>query len=184
MTELKARFSNHAAFNGIVRADWVVAINADPDNWQARLYLPVEVTIAPEEAGGFEVPKFAEVDINQTTITYSDPIVVNVADVKQEMNRYFSESGEELLSYGDGNMSLRIGYDPVPVGAMVEWVEENADGGLSEVSWYVHSAQALGTQKAAVIYELISNGDTDQLVVSDDEQTPDAITEDDLLDLT
>ncbi|EKO3439449.1 hypothetical protein NTE19_003341 [Vibrio fluvialis] len=185
MAELKPRFSQHSAFNAVVRADWVVAINNDPENWTARLFLPVESDIPQEVSGNFEIPQFTELDNNQKPLSYGDPILVKVADVRQDMTRLFASSGKELLSYGDGNMSIRIGYDPVPVGAMLEWEEETTDGNLSEVSWYVHSAETFGTQKAAVIYELISNGDISELVTSEEELVDDSeITEDDILDMT
>lgn len=185
MAELKKRFSGHSALNTVVREDWIAAIKLDPDNWNARLYVTVNDEPTKIDDSNFEVPLFTQPVRNEKTLSYADPIIISVADINSQMTREMEDSGEHLLTQGDGALSIRIGFDPVPIGSMLEWEEEKNDGSVSVVTWCVHRQQAIGTQKSMVLYELINAGDVDDVL----EQTPegeelpvneDDITEDDV----
>lgn len=170
MAELKRRFSGHGLVNTLVMADWLASINLDAENWQARLFLCIDEEQTQIDSDDFETPLFTEIEKNQQTLSYADPLVINVAEVNEGLQRYTGDDGQSLLSQGDGNLSIRIGHDPVPLGSILEWEEEQADGSVSVVTWYVHRVRTLGTQKAAVIYELISAGDVDSALDKEPEE--------------
>lgn len=154
MSGLKPRFNQHEILNSVVRKDWIPAIEQHPDSFQALLYLPVEVNQIVDASK--EVPLFNQLDDNQQTLSYSDPIVVSVIDSPEDMKPPVTESGDSIAEDFEDPMMLRIGHEKVPVGAILEWEElMGSNGNTRRVWWYIHSAISVGTTLAGVIYNVI-----------------------------
>ncbi|WP_318491927.1 hypothetical protein [Photobacterium leiognathi] len=146
MTELKRRrYEGHQPFNDLVREDWMNAIKLDPDAFDALLYLPVMEQLTPEQESNYESDSVTEIDSNQDTLSYGDPILVSVLDCPDE-NETFSmmAQGDEGLGESELPLALRVAYPDVPQGAVLEWVEETSEGDR-RVWWYVHSSVGFGS---------------------------------------
>lgn len=107
---------------------------------------------------------FSELGTAEKQLVYQDPIVVNVAELKDDFQRQLTSDGGLLAGFGENNQTIRIGLKKVPEGSMIEWEEEQLGGEVSTVTWYVLSSSSLDTQGAMRVYELVSAGDFSQLV--------------------
>lgn len=147
MIELKKkRYSEHSAFNDVVRQDWINAIKLDPDSFDALLYTPSIEQPTPEQSQHYESDAVTEIDPNQDTLTYSDPVLVAVLDCPDETAEYFRsmDSGDNELGEGEAPLLLRVACQSVPKGSVLEWIEDTATG-ERRVWWYVHSAMNYGS---------------------------------------
>ncbi len=152
--KLKPRFNDHEIVNKIMRNDWIVAIESNPDSFQALLYIPKE-SVAVIEASEYEEAQFNQVDINQQVLEYEMPVIVSVLDNPDEQPALVLESGAEAVNNFEQPMALRIGRHDIPVGAVLEWEEVATETTTRRCWWYVHSGVALGTTLAAVIHNVI-----------------------------
>ena len=147
MIELKKkRYSEHSAFNDVVRQDWINAIKLDPDCFDALLYIPAVIQQTVDQSQYYESDVVTEIDPNQDTLTYSDPVLVAVLDCPDESAEYFNamdNDGNEL-GEGDAPLLLRVACPSVPKGSVLEWIEDTATG-ERRVWWYVHSAMNYGS---------------------------------------
>ncbi len=169
------RFQAQSPLNDMVSKDWIASILLDPDNWDARLYVPKQITQAKDES------EFRDLDTNQKVIEYSDAIDVKCADINEPMQRYMEDNGEYLLSNGDSVLTIRISHDVVPDGSQLSWSEDKGNGKVTEVTWYVHQARVIGAQASMRVYDLILSMDSDpDLVQSEDLVTSSVLTNEDI----
>lgn len=173
-----SRFQAQSPLNTIVAEDWKASILLDPDNWDAQLYIPKQITQAEDES------KFRDLDTNQKVIEYADPIPVKCADINEPMQRMMADSGEYLLSNGDSVLTIRISHDVVPDGSQLSWAEDKGNGKVTEVTWYVHQTRAIGSQASMKVYDLILSLDSDPDLIKPDELvTSSVITNEEIDDL-
>ncbi|MCZ4061170.1 phage tail protein [Pantoea sp. LMR881] len=178
-TAMKARYSGHALFNDLVRRDWQLAIAADPFAFDALLYVPTDssATETDPDAGGddHDEPAYTEINTNQKTLTYGDPVKVAVLDCPDERPEFSASDNDGDLDGGiDDVLILRIApplevIDAnsdeeadhpiirafVPVGSILEWNEALADGSESRSWWYVHRIFTYGTASVGSLYYCI-----------------------------
>ncbi|HHY0551850.1 TPA: hypothetical protein ACVU5P_004169 [Vibrio parahaemolyticus] len=143
---LRKRYQGHEALNDLVRKDWINEIKLNPDRFDAFMYLPKEADAAIPEGDGYEKQMVSELDSNQDTLTYHDPVLVPVLDCPDEQDFFFSmDDSSETLGESEMPLLLRVGtMQPPPVGAVLEWDEETKYG-TRRVWWYVHRSMAYGT---------------------------------------
>lgn len=145
-TRLRMRYQGHEALNDLLRKDWIKSIELSPDRFDALLYLPDERLQDPHVLDNYEPKLVQEIDSNQESLTYKDPVVVPVVDCPDEQEMFFQMDNEgETLGESGMPLLLRVGSaSPPPVGSVLEWDEETA-GGFRTVWWYVHKSMAYGT---------------------------------------
>lgn len=175
-TVMRARFSGHALFNDLVRRDWQRAIAADPLAYDGLLYVPTDASAAETDpdAGSDEEPAFTEINANQKTLSYSDPVLVAILDCPDERSEFSAADSDGETDGGvDDVMILRVApplavldaasdddEHPVsrafvPVGSILEWNEALADGSESRSWWYVHRIFTYGTASVGSLYYCI-----------------------------
>ncbi len=157
----KVRYQGHEPFNRVLREDWIKAIKLSPDHFEASLYRPVEPESAPTD-DNYQNESVLELETNQDTLTYSDPELVALLDCPDEQENFFMmDDGDENLGESLEPLMLRIASHHVPIGSVLEWDEETAEG-LRTVWWYVHKAVGYGTANVGVIYICIPMCDFNQ----------------------
>lgn len=146
------RYNGHEAFNSMVREDWIKAIEQDPDRFQAYLYLPAAPEMIEPDGEEYEPELIEELDTNQDTLTYLDPELVSLLDCPDEQEHFFGMDDEaETLSESEMPLMLRVArVPPPPVGSVLEWDEETAQGDRT-VWWYVHRNIAYGTAQVGAL---------------------------------
>lgn len=152
---MRPRFDRHSKFNADTKASWLKFIERNPHSFDAILYraLPIKDEQLPD---GYELPEFSNVDINQTEPVYQDPELVAVLDSPDDNEAFVSmDMGGENAVDADSVLVLQIAAESVPVGSVLEWLEETADGKGRRVWWYVHRAFNLGTTSAGTLYYCI-----------------------------
>lgn len=162
---MRPRFKGHSVFNASVKADWMKAIERDPDAFDALLYIPVEQAETDEGNSNYEADIFDEIDANQDVLSYADPVPVAVLDCPDETEAFWvMDNGAENAGEGESPLVLRIAADNVPIGSVLEWQEEvSASGKLKRVWWYVHRAQGVGSANVGVLYICIPCRDFEHL---------------------
>lgn len=178
-TLMKARFSGDAAVNDLMRRDWQRAIAEDPMAFDALLYVPSDASATesnPDDEDGDEnndSPAFTEINANQQTLTYSDPVLVAVLDCPDDRPSFTALDADGENDGGvDDVLILRIAptldalnstdiddLHPIartyaPVGSIIEWNEALADG-ESRCWWYVHRIFTYGTAAVGSLYYCI-----------------------------
>lgn len=176
-TDMRARYSGHALFNDLVRRDWQRAIAADYMAFDALLFVPSNASEAETDpdAGDDDAPAFTEINANQKTLEYSDPVKVAVLDCPDERPEFAAMDSD---GDGDGGVDdvliLRIapplevidatseeeGDHPiarafVPVGSILEWNEALSDGSETRCYWYVHRIYTYGAASVGSLYYCI-----------------------------
>ena len=166
MTEpLKPRFSQHDIVNSVMRKDWIYSIEIDPDSFEALLYIPTEIEAKPED-DLYEKSVALTLDENQKSHGYAMPITVPMIEKPEPQDGFITEqSGEDGSGDNGDTLTVRVGYDPVPVGSVLEWLETLHDNTHRRVWWYVHSSKSAGTTKAGVMHYLIPCRDYDNMLV-------------------
>lgn len=162
MSVRKARFSGHEALNSVVRADWMKAIELSPDAFEAFLYRPVEPSGDSSDGDAYQEEVALELDVNQDTLTYADPELVKVVDCPDEQESFFlMEDNEGNAGEGVEPLLIRVASNSVPMGSVLEWDEEDANG-TRTVWWYVHKSMGFGTANVGVIYICVPMRDFDR----------------------
>lgn len=175
-TAMRARFSGHALFNDVVRLDWQRAIAADPLAFDALLYVPTDASAAETDpdAGSDDEPAFTEINANQKTLSYSDPVLVAVLDCPDDRPEFTATDSDGETDGGvDDVMIIRVAPPLsvleatssdddhpvsrafVPVGSIIEWNEALANGSESRSWWYVHRIFTYGTASVGSLYYCI-----------------------------
>lgn len=153
-TQLKTRFNGHKPFNDQIREDWMLIIETSPDSFQALLYRPDVGTygVIDDESG---MESFTELDNNQRPLTYQEPDIVYVLDNPDGRESFRAVDGDgEQDGLTDDVLVLRIAANNVPVGSILEWNEEMANG-TARRWWYVHRIFSYGTQHVGSLYYCI-----------------------------
>ncbi|EOZ2186382.1 phage tail protein [Enterobacter hormaechei] len=153
-TKLKTRFNGHKQFNDQIRADWMLVIESSPDSFQALIYRPDVGTygVIDDESG---TESFTEIDNNQRPLTYQEPDIVYVLDNPDGRESFRAVDGDgEQDGLTDDVLVLRIAANNVPVGSILEWNEEMANG-TARRWWYVHRIFSYGTQHVGSLYYCI-----------------------------
>jgi len=154
MNKLRPRFNKHEKINESVRRDWISVIKQDPNSYDALLYLPEDEM--PQEDSLYETLEVLSLDENQKTLEYQDPIIVSVVDAMEPQSSFVTnEQGDSNHVDQDGIMRMKIAHDSVPIGSVIEWVEEQSSGDTKRVWWYVQSIQGFGTTNVGNVYYLI-----------------------------
>ncbi|UAN54751.1 phage tail protein (plasmid) [Serratia sp. JSRIV002] len=174
---LKSRYSGHAPFNDMVRRDWQRAIAADPDAFDALLYIPSDAEPVDLDDDGQPVePSFTEIGNNQKTLTYGDPAPVAILDCPDEragLNAMDNDGDQDggvddvlLLRISPPLEAIETGEDDdgnphpaarafVPVGSILEWNESLSEGNTVRSWWYVHRIFTYGTASVGSVYYCI-----------------------------
>lgn len=151
--DLLPRFNGHAAFNNMVREDWITAIKLNPDRFQALLFRamsPTDVTIDEE---GYEVTDAQKIAPNQEALTYADPELVLVVDCPDEMADFYAMNDtDENTGIQDDALILRVAAHDITIGSILEWLEEQASGESIRRWWYVHRKFNYGTASVGTLY--------------------------------
>ncbi|WP_142971378.1 phage tail protein [Enterobacter hormaechei] len=153
-TQLKTRFNGHKPFNDQIREDWMLIIETSPDSFQALLYRPDVGTygVIDDESG---MESFTEIDNNQRPLTYQEPDIIYVLDNPDGRESFRAVDGDgEQDGLTDDVLVLRIAANNVPVGSILEWNEEMANG-TARRWWYVHRIFSYGTQHVGSLYYCI-----------------------------
>ena len=165
MSDLKPRFNQHSVVNDVIKNDWIRAIELDPENYDALLYLPKEVEVDDSE-DIYEEAIHLELDENQKSLDYELPVVVKMVDNSEPQQQYdVEQDGVDGLGDSGQMMMVKVGLDSVPIGAILEWMEVLGDNTERRVWWYVHSAKTIGTTTAGKHYFLIPCRDFDNVTV-------------------
>lgn len=159
----KPRFSGDDTVNQVLRSDFIEIIKHHHQSFGAVIYLPVEVDDADVD-DQLEKPLFSRLDENQKALKYSLPKPVKVLANPEEHIPQINQGGEMVATDPDLIMSLMIGYPTVPVGTIVEWLEETKGGETRRVWWYVQKITARGTTGAFVIHILVPCADFEQAI--------------------
>lgn len=178
-TPMKARFSGDAAVNDLMRRDWQRAISEDPMAFDALLYVPSDASETesdPDDDDSEESndsPAFTEINANQKTLTYTDPVLVAVLDCPDDRPSFAAVDADgendgsvddvlilriapplDVLNAIDMDDNHPIARTHAPVGSIIEWNEALTDG-ESRCWWYVHRIFTYGTAAVGSLYYCI-----------------------------
>lgn len=151
---LKTRYNGHQAYNDQIRNDWMIIVESSPDAFQALLYRPDVGTygVIDDESGE---ESFTELDNNQRELTYQEPVIVYVLDNPDGRESFHAINADgEQDGLTDDVLILRIADNNVPIGSILEWNEEMANG-TARRWWYVHRIYSYGTQHVGSLYYCI-----------------------------
>ncbi|SMP80981.1 hypothetical protein SAMN02744783_04773 [Serratia sp. CC22-02] len=174
---LKSRYSGHTSFNDMVRRDWQRAIAADPYAFDALLFIPSDAeAVEVDDEGQPCEPSFTELNNNQKTLSYADPVAVSVLDCPDEragLNAVDNDGEQDggvddvlLLRIAPQMEMIDSGEDEngnphpaarafVPVGSILEWNESLSEGSTVRCWWYVHRIFTYGTAAVGSLYYCI-----------------------------
>lgn len=152
-TKPRNRYAGHEPFNSLVRADWQRAITDDPYAFDGLLYLPSIAEVPTATRTDFEQAQFTEINNNQRELTYDLPHHVVILDCPDERENFFAlDADGEQDGYVDEHLVLRIAATGIPIGSVIEWNEEQADGSAVPRWWYVMKIFAYGTASVGSLY--------------------------------
>ncbi|WP_413113427.1 hypothetical protein [Thaumasiovibrio sp. DFM-14] len=154
------RFNGHDRLNSVVREDWIKAIAASPESWDALLYLPESKGDEPDkepQESMYEDDIFGQADNHQDNLSYQVPFPVPVVDCPDEGGDGFMAvvAGGEALGEGEQPLLMRVGHADVPQGSVIEWNEKLASGESRRVWWYVHRSVVFGTTAVGALHYCI-----------------------------
>lgn len=152
-TELRPRFDGHAAFNNMVREDWITAIKLNPDRFDALLFRAMSPTDVSIDEDGYEATDAQKIAPNQETLVYADPELVAVVDCPDEMADFYAMNDtDENAGVQDDALILRVAAHDITIGSILEWLEEQASGESIRRWWYVHRKFSYGTAAVGTLY--------------------------------
>lgn len=155
----RARNSGHQPLNDLIRDDWRRLVEQHPDAFDVLIYVPKSIVATEEEADG--VALFGTVDRHQGAISYDLPVVASALEASQD-DPMFSAMWDDPENMGTGasdTLTLLLSVCLAPLGAIVEFEEEQANGQNRRVWWYVHSVEAVGTAAVGGLHHCIPCGD-------------------------
>lgn len=157
----RARNSGHSPLNDLVRDDWRRLVENHPDAFDVLIYMPGVATV-PQE--GDEEALFGSLDRHQQAVTYQEPALISALVAAQD-DPFFSAMWDEGdgLGTGDGDtLILLLSAGVAPLGSIVEFEEEIADGQNRRVWWYVHHVEVVGTAAVGARHTCIPCGDLEK----------------------
>lgn len=148
----RIRNAGHSELNDMIRQDWINSILLSPDAYDALLYVPKK-TDEISTNSGYEPSEFEDLDSNQDVLTYELPVPVVVLDCPDETESFRTmNDGETQLGESELPLVLRIAHTSIPIGSIIEWVEELSTGENRRCWWYVHSSTGYGTANVGTLY--------------------------------
>jgi len=154
-SSMRTRYHGHGEFNDLLRADWIAAIELDPDAFDALLYRATRHQ--PDANDQPSTPQVAEVfDPNQALLDYQHPEKVAVLDCPDEMESFMGMyDGSDNTGAGVDALILRTSGLNVPVGSVFEWQEQLTGDRYRRVWWYVHRIFNYGTANVGSLFYCI-----------------------------
>lgn len=168
----RARNSGHQPLNDLIRDDWRRLVEQHQDSFDVLIYVPK--TTAPIEVEPEGEALFGTVDRHQSSISYELPNLASALAGSQD-DPMFSAMWDDTENTGAGEsetLTLLLSVCMAPVGSIVEFEEEQADGQNRRVWWYVHAVDTVGTAAVGGLHHCIPCGDLE----SARQQAAEAIT--------
>ena len=158
----RARNSGHKPLNDQVREDWRKLVERHPDSFDALIYMPSTTPQEPEE--GEEKALFGTVDRQQEATVYDLPVPISVLEATSDDVAFDAQWDDpEHVGTGEsGTLTLLLSAVIAPMGSVIEFEEEQADGSNRRVWWYIHSVNAVGSAAVGALHVCIPCGDLEQ----------------------
>lgn len=149
---MRSRYAGHSEYNDMVRDDWIMAVQLDPDAFDALVY---RARIhQPDSNEAVFTPKVTDVyDPNQALLDYDKPEQVVVLDCPDEMETFMAMfDNSDNASGGMDALILRTTGLHIPVGSVFEWQEELTHGRYRRCWWYVQRIFNYGTASVGSLF--------------------------------